>query len=230
MAGDGLLKRDKFWSEKSSLYWVTFSYLPSLHVAKFNGHPSFLQILLSKRAEGGWFWTPGSLLWGGCEDSEGISGTRYNGGSRRGTRGTRPPLFSDQTRARTAEKIFSGNWPPPPPPPSLLLIWGRFLHAGVFTLRPFVFVFTLLLPGEKFASTDQKHYPVPTPGYMETLLVSILRRHFVESRNKGDIGGSQYRLQYRNYTKKNWKIPNYLVGNRPNTDTPFMIGHAYLKL
>ena len=146
-----------------------------------------------------------------------------------GPGGPVPPYFQTKLGREGSKKFFRETDPPPLPPP-LLLIWGRFLHAGVFTLRPFVFVFTLLLPGEKFASTDQKHYPVPTPGYMETLLVSILRRHFVESRNKGDIGGSQYRLQYRNYTKKNWKIPNYLVENRPNTDTPFMIGHAYLKL
>ena len=33
-----------------------------------------------------------------------------------------------------------------------------------------------------------------------------------------------------NTRKKNWQIPKNLVKNRPNTDTAFMICHAYLKL
>ena len=31
------------------------------------------------------------------------------------------------------------------------------------------------------------------------------------------------------YRKKNWKIAKYRVENRRNTDTAFMIGHAYLR-
>ena len=30
--------------------------------------------------------------------------------------------------------------------------------------------------------------------------------------------------------KKNWQIPKYRVENRRNTETVFMIGHAYVKL
>ena len=37
----------------------------------------------------------------------------------------------------------------------------------------------------------------------------------------GTLGGTQYR---------NWQIPKYRVENRPNTDTTFMIGDAYLTL
>ena len=44
---------------------------------------------------------------------------------------------------------------------------------------------------------------------------------------KGDIGG--YPIpQYPK--KKNRQIPKYRVEYRRNTDTAFMIGHAYLKL
>ena len=43
--------------------------------------------------------------------------------------------------------------------------------------------------------------------------------------NEGGIG--EYPMpQYR---KKNWKTAKYRVQNRRNTDTAFMIGHAYLK-
>ena len=43
--------------------------------------------------------------------------------------------------------------------------------------------------------------------------------------NEGRIG--EYPMpQYR---KKNWKTAKYRVQNRRNTDTAFMIGHAYLK-
>ena len=41
-----------------------------------------------------------------------------------------------------------------------------------------------------------------------------------------DIGG----YPIPQYRKKNWQIPKYRVENRPNTDTAFMIGHAYLTL
>ena len=44
--------------------------------------------------------------------------------------------------------------------------------------------------------------------------------------DEGDIGGYPI-LQYR---KKNWQIPKYRVENWWNTDTVFVMGHAYLKL
>ena len=43
---------------------------------------------------------------------------------------------------------------------------------------------------------------------------------------EGDIEG----YPIPQYRKKNWQIPKYRVENRPNTDTAFMIGHAYLTL
>ena len=44
---------------------------------------------------------------------------------------------------------------------------------------------------------------------------------------EGTLGGNQY----RNTVRKNWQlIPKYRVENRRNTDTPFMIGHAFLTL
>ena len=32
------------------------------------------------------------------------------------------------------------------------------------------------------------------------------------------------------YRKKNWQLPKYRVENRQNTDTAFMIGHAFFKV
>ena len=44
---------------------------------------------------------------------------------------------------------------------------------------------------------------------------------------EGTLGGNQY----RNTVRKNWQlIPKYRVENRRNTDTAFMIGHAFLTL
>ena len=43
---------------------------------------------------------------------------------------------------------------------------------------------------------------------------------------RGTLVGTQYRKTVR----RNWQIPQYRVENRQNTDTAFMIGHAYLKL
>ena len=43
---------------------------------------------------------------------------------------------------------------------------------------------------------------------------------------EGDIGG----YPIPQYCEKNWQIPKYRVENRRNTDTAFMIGHAYLTL
>ena len=44
---------------------------------------------------------------------------------------------------------------------------------------------------------------------------------------EGTFGGNQY----RNTVRKNWQlIPKYRVENRRNTDTAFMIGHAFLTL
>ena len=43
---------------------------------------------------------------------------------------------------------------------------------------------------------------------------------------EGDIG----RYPIPQCRKKNWQIPKYRVENRRNTDTAFMMGHAYLKL
>ena len=42
--------------------------------------------------------------------------------------------------------------------------------------------------------------------------------------------GTLGRYPIPQYRKKNWQIPKYRVENRPNTDTAFMIGHAYLTL
>ena len=44
---------------------------------------------------------------------------------------------------------------------------------------------------------------------------------------EGTLGDNQY----RNTVRKNWQlIPKYRVENRRNTDTAFMIGHAFLTL
>ena len=48
----------------------------------------------------------------------------------------------------------------------------------------------------------------------------------MENYREGDIGG----YPVPGYRKKNWQIPKFRVENRRNTDTAFMIGHAYLKL
>ena len=65
-------------------------------------------------------------------------------------------------------------------------------------------------------------------------LQSILKYHIQDWRNKlkrgvgrGTLGETQYRNTVR---RKNWQILKYRVENQRNTDTTFMIGHAYFNL
>ena len=86
--------------------------------------PLGIQVLQKKNQEPS-TWKPESTEWS--------PEFKISGGSRRGARVTRPPLFLHQTEARRAEKkifvrpgppLFSGSgWPDPPP--SYLKVWFR---------------------------------------------------------------------------------------------------------
>ena len=120
-------------------------------------------------------------------------------------------------------------------PTSLLILRKKptvlqSITCGCFYFKAFCFCFYVVVAGREICFNRSEALPSTHTWVYGNIISLHPQTSFCGVAKQGDIGGSQYRLQYRNYTKKNWKIPNYLVENRLNTDTPFMIGHAYLKL